>query len=546
MKASGDKLELSGLSKPSGPCRALVGFFWHYPTFAVEVWKWGMVMSHHNPSIGQQVRKFGMPDNVYTHDFYPWRSRDGASDKHHIQRFGNDNFQRMRQLCADLVIEMLKVQKYAVLLGEVNNSTFIPELKKTYRLEKMYVNLTVTMFGEQRPHFWLVMKKNTNQVKQVVFPFWHLSYLHLFRKPSMKNLIVADFFFNAIGEISGVPVQNNWSFSEGLLNFSEILLDPSGRTSKGRRRKVSTNPGTQKWRRTEFKKMSPEDQQLRLALYPLDHTDYWGADFDPWAAKKPLRNDSRTKSGRYSDHRKRFNRKDFNDQEAMLKKHPLNDSEYWGQGTIFEIDESGSRKMIPGYIANLAPKTAQEIQAGSSKNQRTRFNRLTRDVQDEKLEAHPLNDEDYWGPAELFTDEDGDRKMRKKQAEKKVPDAEEQRLLKLLRTRQNRHRNVFRDASLGAQKAILKSHPLADSEYWGPYVKLETAADGRMVWETTRTGSSNKRKQSNNRYNFGKAQPHRQPGLLEVHPEDEVDWWGSGYHLEVVDSVNRKRKWVKD
>lgn len=117
----------------------------------------------------------------------------------------------MRKLPADFLSKRLEAQKLVVLFGGVNNSTFIPRLKSKYKLEKMYVDLTITMLGEPRPHFWLVMDKETDEIRQVVFPFWHLSFLAPRHRPHIKQVTLADFFFNALGEIANVAVDNRWS-----------------------------------------------------------------------------------------------------------------------------------------------------------------------------------------------------------------------------------------------------------------------------------------------------------------------------------------------
>lgn len=110
VQASNGQIDPSRLSKPTGPGESLLAFFWHYPTNAVDVLVWGMIMSRSNPSIGQQVRKFGMPRDIYTHDLYPFRSKGGTTDDDRAIQFGKETFDSMLQICIDYLLAMMSIQ----------------------------------------------------------------------------------------------------------------------------------------------------------------------------------------------------------------------------------------------------------------------------------------------------------------------------------------------------------------------------------------------------------------------------------------------------
>lgn len=94
-----------------------------------------MLISKRNPSIGQQVRKFGMSGTLYTHDLYAFRSKDGTTNKDRADEFGEEEFENMVQICIGFLLEMMALQKHALLLGEGNNLKIVPELRRKYKLE---------------------------------------------------------------------------------------------------------------------------------------------------------------------------------------------------------------------------------------------------------------------------------------------------------------------------------------------------------------------------------------------------------------------------
>lgn len=112
-------------------------------------------MLKRNPSIGQQVRKFGMPGTMYTHDLYAFRSKDGTTDKDRADEFGEEEFENMAQICIDFLLDMMALQKHVVLLGIANQSKIIPELRRRYKLERMEIKFNVKFLGENRPCFGL-------------------------------------------------------------------------------------------------------------------------------------------------------------------------------------------------------------------------------------------------------------------------------------------------------------------------------------------------------------------------------------------------------
>lgn len=127
-----------------------------------------MLISKKNPSISQQVRKFGMPGTIYTHDLYAFRSKDGTTDKDRADEFGEEEFENMVQICIDFLLEMMALQKHAVLLGMANQSKIITELRRRYKLGRMEVKLNVRSLGGNRPYFWLALDKDNGDIVQAI------------------------------------------------------------------------------------------------------------------------------------------------------------------------------------------------------------------------------------------------------------------------------------------------------------------------------------------------------------------------------------------
>lgn len=208
VRIGGGVIKREDLVKPSGPLRAVLTFFWHYPTWNTQKKAFGHTLDKTNQSLGFQDRKIGPNGWVRTHDRFPFR--------HPYVKGGVDweaeypNWHQIEARCLRFNQEMIKHSKVIFFIGQENHDswrTFIT-LAQGDKIHQVQLGSTAweglilpSSVYKAKPAFHTV-RNSSGTVKQLVFSSYH-----------------SQFCVNGGDEVRGAYMDLTWN---AALNFAEL------------------------------------------------------------------------------------------------------------------------------------------------------------------------------------------------------------------------------------------------------------------------------------------------------------------------------------
>ncbi|ROW08567.1 hypothetical protein VPNG_06223 [Cytospora leucostoma] len=171
------------LVKPSGPLRAVLTCFWHYPTFKTRHQKFGHVFDRSNPSLRFQDDKIGANGWVRTQDRIPIRHKFVQGGVPWSEDF--PNWEQIEKRCISFNEELMKYSKIMIFIGEENCATWrnFIHLAKDERITQVRFRSSVgdeaiklpRHIYDQTPAFYTV-RDGSGMVIRVVFLVYHSQY----------------------------------------------------------------------------------------------------------------------------------------------------------------------------------------------------------------------------------------------------------------------------------------------------------------------------------------------------------------------------------
>lgn len=206
------------LVKPSGPLRAVLTFFWHYPTWRTQKKAFGHVFDKSNPSLRFQHSKVGPNGWVRTHNRFPFR---------HPYVKGRVDWEAEYQNWADIEArchrfnkEMMKHSKVIFFIGQENHDSWqrFITLGQGDRIHQVQlggspgINLPDSVY-KARPAFHTV-RDSTGTVKQLVFSSYHSQYC-INGRDTVRGAYM-DLVWNAAMNFADLEINQYDTFTRGM------------------------------------------------------------------------------------------------------------------------------------------------------------------------------------------------------------------------------------------------------------------------------------------------------------------------------------------
>lgn len=269
---------LNTASKISGPAKANLHIFWHYPTFIAGRAIFGFTADPKNPCLNLQSQKIGPSPRVCTSDLIPIRATFERGVKE--MPWGNivPNSTQVLERSVDLTMGLLRMSRVTILVGQEVCHTIKARLESDASKELHRLHLGVkglTIFGEE-PHVLVVRCKETKQIENLIFFSFHPQSFFYTSDPIQG--LYFDFVWNAACNIANIPIVNGDTFYRTV--------------SSRRTRDIKTGRGNQlslaimyRGKEKKHQMFLPESLALRVFERTIKHNSEW------WAANFPLKGD---------------------------------------------------------------------------------------------------------------------------------------------------------------------------------------------------------------------------------------------------------------
>lgn len=213
-------IQRQDLVKPSGPLRAVLTFFWHYPTWNTQKKAFGHVFDKTNQSLRFQDRKIGPNAWVRTHDRFPFR--------HPFVKGGVDweaeypNWDRIEARCLRLNKEMIRHSKIVFFIGQENHDSWQNFITLAPGDRVHQVQLGSSAFEglslpdhvfRAKPAFHTI-KSSSGTVKQLVFSSYHSQYC-INGSDTLRGAYM-DLTWNAALDFAALDVRQYDTFTRGM------------------------------------------------------------------------------------------------------------------------------------------------------------------------------------------------------------------------------------------------------------------------------------------------------------------------------------------
>lgn len=217
VKLGEGEIKRENLVKPSGPLRAVLTFFWHYPTWNTQKKAFGHVFDRTNPSLRFQHKKIGPNGWVRTHDRFPFR--------HPYVRGGVDweseypNWADIEARCHRFNKEMIKHSKIIFFIGQENHETWkrfitLAQGDRIHQVQLGSVGFTLPDSVYKAQPAFHTIRDSSGTVKQLVFSSYHSQYC-IYGGDSVRGAYM-DLTWNAALKFAELDVSQYDTFTRGM------------------------------------------------------------------------------------------------------------------------------------------------------------------------------------------------------------------------------------------------------------------------------------------------------------------------------------------